>query len=269
MTDSAWGHDVPAGETSQHATPPPDLIAVIRGARTTPGGWRTPAARQVLTEARRRLQWTAKECGTTPDDAVSHAFEVWMNASLELLEQPGLNMWAYTQKAVRNALQREQEAARKHVSATSVRHKSVREACSVAPIDDQNLTVTVDHDEPRPPTLVIPAEQRHAITTLNQVLIMAGFNADQRALFIDALATIVDESTSLRTAAARLTTSDIRHDYPLTASQWRALVAVMLGTQRGKPGMVELLGQGHPAPALAPHISAAMVEMLTGEVVAA
>jgi len=241
-------------------TAEPNLRHAILAGREDHAWWSTPAARLVLDSVLELLTPLALRVGADPADALSYAFEVWLTFDDELLADEAADLWAYTCTAVRHALAREQEAARKVTSATAVRRTSTRAAAGVTSLDDNDLAadeveyVEVSVSDPR---LV------RAKAALDQVLTMAGFDEDGRLIVIDVLSDSLEGSLSARASIARAERVHTVVGAHLTGEQWRTLVEIILGTPAGLPGVVQLAAAGHPAPAVEPHISSRLLTLIS------
>ena len=239
-----------------------DLRSAILNSRADHRWWSTPDARTLLAAVLDALTPIARRVNADPADALSYAFEVWVGLSDELLADETVDLVAYTRTAVRHLLDREDEAARKITSAAAVRRAGTRAAQGFTALDDTDLAAPADDDVDEPHELD-PRSVRAGVA-LEQVLVMAGFNADQRLIVIDVLSDALDGSPSARASIARAEAVHDVIDSHLTAAQWRILVEVILGTPAGKPGIVQLAASGHPAPAIEPHISTRLVDLLAG-----
>jgi len=240
--------------------PTPSLRHAIITARTDPAWWSTPDARAVLADALDRLTPLARRTGADPADALSYAFEVWVTLDDELLADETCDLWAYTSAAVRRALEREEEAARKITSAATVRRAATRAAAGVTGIDDTDLAAS-EGERIEAPT-VDPRNVR-AKAALDQVLTMAGFDDAHRLIFIDVVSDALTGSPSPRASIARAEQCHTVIGGHLTAHQWKTLIEVILGTPAGLPGVVQLAAAGHPAPAVEPHISGRLLTLIT------
>ncbi|MAL05492.1 MAG: hypothetical protein CMH36_01450 [Microbacterium sp.] len=248
------------------ATSQLDARATLREIRARPDGWSTPSATALLREAREHLRPIAVSLKVDPDLALSYAFEAWASISELVLASPDLNLWAWTKQAVRRQLWREASAERKLTSAAGVRRTGADIAVQVDRVD-----ISVDALERVMPTAgidglpyetdetpVAPEAVHPALGVAAQFMIIAGLSVGQRERFLSSLADQVERSGGDPRRAAAALTRNPDPAFPGSDEQWRALVSVILGTSRGKPGVLELTAQGHPAPARAEHIAAAI-----------
>lgn len=243
-------------------TAEPNLRHAISSARADHAWWSTPEARTVLEAILTKLTPLAHRLHADPADALSHAFEVWVKLDDDFIADETVDLWAYTCTAVRHALEREEEAARKVTSAATVRRTATRAARGTTTLDDADAPVTGHPDTDTVP--VIDARTLRAKAALEQVLTLAGFDDDQRVIVIDVLSDALAGSPSARASIARAEQLHDVIDTPLSARQWKTLIEVLLGTPAGKPGVVQLAASGHPAPAIEPHISTRLLSLIPG-----
>ena len=241
----------------------PNLRSTLLAATTDHGHWSTPAARVVLDYALTTLRPIALRLQTDPADALSYAFETWMNMAPVTIADESIDLWAYTRAAVRRSLDREDEAGRRGTSVAGLRRAGTRDIDVTTGIDGIDLAydhVGIDAEEPA--TTDDPRAPR-ALAALEQVLTMAGFSPDQRTVLVDVFADLVATSPSARASIDRALSVRELIAPTIGEVQWRNLVEVILGTPAGLPGVLALAGDGHPAPAMEGHISSRLLAVLT------
>lgn len=244
----------------------PDLRAAITQSRIDPTYWSSPAARSVLEHTYEALRPIAINAKADPADALSYAFEVWLGVNDITLADTSTDLWAYTRTAVRRALNHEDEAARKVTSVAGIRRVGSEsfERASGSESFEQVYYAQHDLDQPEAETGIADEHRgKRALDALNQILIMAGFDEDNRVLFTDVLADITEASPSNRTSINRLNSVRELFDVPLDEEQWASLVRILLGTDRGLSGILQLAAEGHPAPAAEPHIGHRLLTLMS------
>jgi hypothetical protein len=245
------------------AAPEPDLRSALLSARHNHAFWSSQAASDLLRYAEASLRPIALRTQADPSDALSHAYEIWATLPLSTVEDPTTDLWAYTRAAVRRSLDREDEAARKATSTAGIRRDSARYFEGFTSLDDIELgyTQATDHDDDDTET-PLDVRSANAMSALEQVLVLAGFDEDQRVSLVDVIADIVTTSPSVRASIARAESVRELFEPQLSEAQWKSLIEVILGTPAGKPGILELAGAGHPAPAMEAHVSNRLMNVL-------
>lgn len=239
----------------------PDLRHALLSARADHAWWSSLEARATLSYALTSLSPLATRLRMDPADALSHAFEVWVSLPAGTLEEESVDLWAYTRAAVRRRLDREDEAARKITSINGIRRVDASGLGSFTSLDSVDIAYpALDSDEPARPASD-PADAP-VLAALEHVLILAGLDEDQRIVLTDALADIASTAPSKRACIAHATSAREMFDTPLDEQRWKNLVEVLLGTPSGKPGILDLARAGHPAPAMEPHISPRLMNMM-------
>lgn len=244
-----------------HPDTEPNLRAALNSAAVDPNYWESPTGRVILDHALDSLRPLALRFHADPADALSHAFETWMGMPAATLTDGDADLWAYTRAAVRRCLAHEEEANRRGMSVAGIRRSGARDIDITTGIDgiDVGYDPAASSETPEP-TLDLRSSRAQA--ALEQVLLITGLTEDQRSILIDVFADLVETSPSPRSSIDRaIATRDIIAP-DMAEGQWRNLVEVILGTPAGLPGVLALAGNGHPAPAMEPHISSRLMGVL-------
>ncbi len=209
-------------------------------------GWNCDVARTLLKVAEHKLKPIARQAGLHPAEALTAAWELWRENDLDTVQSP----WAYTAAAVRRASRREDEAQRKLTSVQGLRRQGSADITILTlPVDpscqdDQSSQATRSLTHP-------------AVISARQCLIMAGLtprNADR---------VIAELTDQLPATCDRLSRNQTLADNAgLNHTQWRALIVLLLGTTRGRPGLMELVTRGHPNPIAHSYIRRASSRLL-------
>lgn len=239
-----------------------ELADALTALREDPTRWRTAEGAAVLAEARHRFSRLAVKCGLDEDDGATHAWTYWTQemTDAQLGEHRG-DLWKYTGAAIAKQMVAECTAQNRLTSTRAlrqvavvgmdapVRFNSAEELASVSA-----TTLMIDpFDEPEQ---VVPERslgRRQAMAAVHQLLVLAGLTQSQRDLIIDELARHVDTAVNIRAAGEAMRRSPTPA-VPIGQERWKAMVTLVLGTAKGTPGIMQLVGQGHPAPMSEPHI---------------
>lgn len=242
---------------------PDELLAEhIATLRNDPNQWRAEVGAAVLTEARSRFARLAVACGLDEDDGVTYAWSYWTQEMTDVqLASHKSDLWKFTGAAIRNHMGTEGVAQSRLTSPRAVRQVAVvgmdaplrfNSAEDLAGISASSLMVdpfnTPDDEAPER-----PVGHLQAIVAVKQLLVMAGLTPGQRDLVLDEIARHVTTASSVR-AAAEAMRRNPTPAVPMGSERWKALAALVLGTAKGSPGIMHLIGEGHPAPMSEPHI---------------
>jgi hypothetical protein len=242
----------------------PDLRATLLAARQDPRHWNTPAGRALLAHATTALRPLALRTHADPADALSHAYEVWAQLPDATLADDTVDLWAYTRAAVRRSLDREEEAARKITSVAGIRRSAARDLEGFTSLDSIEVAYDAFPDDDHASTApLVDPRTGHSLAALEHVLVMAGFTEPDRTALVDVFADLVTTAPSVRASLVRAESVRDMFATHLSESAWRALVEIILGTRAGQPGIIALAATGHPAPAMAPHISTRLMSLLS------
>lgn len=233
--------------------------------RRDPALWRTPDGRRLLDEARRRFSALAHSAGLDDGDGATHAWQFWTqdltDAELAAHRQ---TIWAYTGGAIRRTMVKEDMAQRRLVSVPQLRHVVVEgleapvrfhSAVDLVEAWQPQLTIDPFKEDDTATTPAVGIGGRHAMSAIKQLLVVAGLTPTERELIIDEIAQRLVSSANVRAAADGLHRNPTPTGSALGLDRWRALVSLMLGTPKGTPGIIRLVGEGHPAPMAEPHIA--------------
>lgn len=244
--------------------PTPSAAAALRTgllcARSDRSWWSTPAGRTLLEQTAHTLRPLALRLGMDEADALSHAFEVWSRLPEQVLADESTDLWAYTRAAVRRALNREDEAARKVTSTAGSRRSDTRDMGRLVSLDgiDIGYDPADTDDEPA----VHDPRRVRALAALTSVLVLAGLSPAERDIAIDTLGDIAATAPSPRARIDRAGAAHALFADRFTPAQWTSLAETVLGTAAGKPGILALAAAGHPAPATEPHLSVRLTPLL-------
>lgn len=238
------------------------LAALLTRFRDDPSKWRTVDGRRVLREARHRYGALAVANGLDAADGSTYAWQFWtQDLSDADLSAHRADLWSYTGGAIRRAMVKEDMAQSRLVSVSQVRHVAVeglaaparfQSAADMAALSAELVTDPfADRETPSAPAA---AGGSQAMSAMRQLLVIAGFTPVQRDLVFDEIASHLHASTSLRAAADALQRKRPPVGDDIGQERWRALVSLMLGTPKGTPGIIRLIGDGHPSPMTEPHI---------------
>ena len=231
-----------------------DLHRHVALARVDPSLWSDPSGRAVLEEAKRRYAGLAQKAGLDPADGATHAWHFWSQTiTVDALDQHRDILWQYTGGAIRRTLAVEAIAQDRLIDTTAARHLDLSK--QDAPIRFSHATDILSGE-------VVPNEtDDHAVTenvgiaAIRQLLVMAGLTPAQRDLVFDHVAQHAVRSANIQSAARALLTDGSGVEALFGPERWRALVTLMVGSPKGTPGIIRLIGDGHPAPMSEPHIS--------------
>lgn len=241
-----------------------DALIALRADRTL---WRARVGSEVLAEARRRFARLAIACGVDEADGATFAWTWWTQEMTDAqLSEHRDELWKFTGGAIRKRMMGECSAQTRLSSTRAQRQVTVvgmeapirfNSAEELTSINLASLTVNPFEDDEEPDSRSSfqerPIGRRQAISAVNQLLTLAGLTAAQRELVVDELARHVATSVSVRAAADAMHRSPTPA-VPIGQERWKALVSLILGTAKGTPGLIELVGQGHPSPMSEPHI---------------
>lgn len=240
---------------------PEGLTQALQAIGEEDRGWNSALGRRLLAEAERLLRPIAHAVGAEPDDAVTAAFEFWSTSKLPSTT----NLWAYTTTVVKRALAREAIAQQKLTGTTSIRRASYRSAL-VIPFNENIPELVSIRETSRVADFGLGESHSVGVILVRKLLIMAELD---RATAEDLIEHIVDEATSSPNPAAavdRLSRDELTAaEAGLSHAQWRALVTLMLGTTRGKPGLIALATVGYMNPTTVSYIRRAIARLLVAE----
>lgn len=231
--------------------------------REDPALWRTPLGSSVLAEARKRFARISIACGLDAADGATHAWQYWTQELTDAdLAANRSNMWRCTGKVIRRSMNREDFAQNRLISTKADRQVDVvgmaapvrfHSAEDLALIDSRALVSDPFEELDREVAPVRGIGGRQAIAAVRQLLVMAGLTPTQRDLIFDEIARHLTTSANVHAAADAMRAAPVA-SIPLTADRWKALVSLVFGASKTSPGIVHLIGEGHPAPMTEPHI---------------
>lgn len=248
--------------TTVHADAMTDatLAAHLGDLRENAAGWRGPVGSAVLTEARARYAKLSQRYGMDQSDGATYAWTYWTQELTDAqLAAHTADLWKFTGGVIARQMAAEATAASRLTSVQGVRRSAMIGADSPLRLDSADDIAAVAADlavDPFADTAEAPDRplgQRQAIAALRQLLVMAALTPMQRDLIVEELARHLDQAANPR-AAVDAMTRDVPEAMPLGAERWKALVALVLGTAKGTPGLIDLIGQGHPDPMAEPHM---------------
>ncbi len=222
-----------------------------------PQGWNCDAARTLLKVAENKLTPMVRKAGIRPAEALTAAWELWRNDNLSSTETP----WAYTAAVIRRAAGREDEAQRKMTSTQGLRRRGFTDITilTMPPGLPPGRQAESDQGAPTHPAAI----------AARQCLIMAGLSPHHADRVLIEMTDQLGKSGNLTATCDRLSrNSTIAAQAGLSHTQWRALVSLMLGTTRGRPGLMELVTRGHPNPLKYSYIRRASTRLLDSRRVA-
>ncbi|AUG29530.1 MULTISPECIES: hypothetical protein [Microbacterium] len=244
------------------ALPDEVLAERLSALRGDPTLWRSELGQSVLAEARIRFARLATACGLDESDGASYAWCYWTQEMTDAqLTSRRSELWKFTGGAIRNHMATESMAQSRLTSTRAVRQVAVvgREAPlrfnsaeALAGLSASDLVADPFNDE-RPEVPRRSTGQLQAIAAVKHLLVMAGLTPAQRDLVLDEIARHVTTSSSIRAAAEAMCRTPSPAT-PLGSDRWKALSALVLGTAKGAPGIMHLIGHGHPSPMSEPHI---------------
>lgn len=238
-----------------------ELAAHLSAFRTDPSLWASPDGRRVLTEATSRYAALAVAAGLDRADGATHAWQFWTQEMTDAqLAEKRENIWSFTGGAIRRGLRKEAVAHSRLTSTEGLRRAGVAEAAEPVRFhtsDDlspaASLTVDPFADEEERTAPVRGIGGRSGIAAVSQMLARAGLTPAQRDLIFDDIARHLSTATTPQSAADRLRRT-VTPPVPLGEYRWKALVSLVLGSPKGSPGLIQLIGDGHPNPMAEPHI---------------
>lgn len=238
-----------------------DLAARLTTLRDDPSQWGTALGKEILAEARTRYASLATAAGLDPSDGATHAWQFWTQEMTDRqLAEKREGLWSFTGGAIRHGLRREATAHSRLTSTDALRRSGTMDAAEPVRFHTADelspaaaLTVDPFEDRAEAPAPVRGIGGRQGIAAVRQLLVMAGLTPAQRDLIFEDIARHLTESASTQSAADKLRRS-VTPSVPLGDDRWKALVSLVLGSPKGAPGIVQLIGHGHPAPMSEPHI---------------
>lgn len=219
--------------------------------------WDSPTGRAVLAEAHERYAGIAIAYGLDPADAVQHAWLFWQHELTDDRLTDIQRLWSYTAKSLRNSLAREAAAAEKLTSVTAARRRDTKAATrhrgDVADLAD------LPAEAPEPPE----AQRSPDAGVIGHVLAIAGLTPAQQDVVVDTISTQAWTARTLSSASDSLSRGipAALHHSAMTPARWRSIVSLLIGTPKGAPGIIKLVGDGHPAPLAEPHINRLMSQL--------
>jgi len=240
-----------------------DLADRLVQLRDDPALWRAVLGRQVLAEARSRFSRLSIACGLDAADGATFAWQFWTQKLTDAaLCEHRDRLWKFTAGAIRRSMTVEDIAQSRLISTRAARDVKVvgldtplrfNSAEDLTGVSIAALTTDPFSDEEEQLAPVRGIGGRQAVSAVRQLLVMAGLTPDQRDSIFSEIARQLSDTTTLRAAAEALHRSPAP-DAALPAERWKALVTLVVGTAKGSPGLVHLIGQGHPSPMTEPHI---------------
>lgn len=231
--------------------------------REDPSLWRTPLGADILAEARKRFARISVACGLDAADGATFAWQYWTQELTDAeLAANRSNMWRCTGKVIRRAMTREDFAQNRLISTKAARQVAVvgmdapvhfHSAEDLALIDSRALVFDPFEELDREVAPVRGIGGRQAIAAVRQLLVMAGLTPAQRDLIFDEIARHLTTSANVHAAAEAMRSAPVA-SVPIAQDRWKALVGLVFGASTNAPGIVHLIGLGHPAPMTEPHI---------------
>lgn len=232
-----------------------ELSTIVSDARAQPSRWRRRDISVVFQEARTRYSNIAKGLDLDPDDAVSAAWRCWAEDFTDAqISEHADTLWAYTAGAVKRVLSRDALAQQKLTSSVGVRRAGVSEAWLVCDADTVLSTLPSRESEASDAERIPPAHAS-ALAAFTHVLVSMGLTPSQREQLVETIADCAAAARTPQSASDTLSRRAGSLGLPLPPERVRALLHLALGTPKGAPGIVRLIGDGHPSPAREPHVS--------------
>lgn len=241
--------------------------------RDDPTLWRTALGAIVIAEARIRFARLAVACGLDEGDGATYAWSYWTQEMTDAqLAARRSELWRFTGGAIRKHMSTEGMAQSRLTSTRSLRHVAVvgmeaplrfNSAEDLAGVSARSLITDPFADDSTREAPQRAAGQMQAIAAVKQLLVMAGLTPAQRDLVLDEIVRHVTTSSSVR-AASEAMRRNPTPSVPLGSERWKALSALVLGTAKGAPGLIHLIGRGHPSPMTEPHIQRLLPVFLQG-----
>lgn len=224
--------------TSAPASSPREerVLAVLTEARVN--GFSASTWRKLVPEALEEYRPIARRFGFQPEEILAPLWEFWVQ------EPPVSGLLAKTAAHLHYTLQREASAQARLTSVEGTRRVGAKDFILVGEPEESDALV----DEPEVDEVRDPINSA-GLRSIRHLLIAAGLGEEDANALIQAVTDQLATSSSIPGAIKVLgADAPLAYRLGLSLAQWRALVGLVLGTNRGHSGLYELVSRGHPNP---------------------
>lgn len=221
--------------TSAPVSPREDrVLALLTEARVE--GFSDSIWRRLVPEALDEYRPIARRFGFEAEDILAPLWEFWSE------EPPTSGLLAKTAGFLHYTLQREASAQVRLTSVEGTRRVGARDYIMVGEPDEADALVEEVEEQEDP-------FQNLGLLSVRHLLIAAGLSVEASTALVESVTDQLAVSTSIPGAIKVLgADAPMASRLGLSLAQWRALVGLVLGTNRGHPGLYELVSRGHPNP---------------------
>lgn len=225
-----------AHETSAPSSPrEARVLALLTEAQVE--GFTDSVWRRLTPEVLDEYRSLARRFGFEAEDVLAPLWEFWQK------EAPVTGLLAKTAGFLYYTLQKEASAQVRLTSVEGTRRVGARDYLIVGEPGDADAVV-----EDSPEAFVDPLSDS-GLLAVRHVLIAAGLGVEPATALVESVTDQLASSSSIPGAIKMLgADAPMASRLGLSLAQWRALVGLVLGTNRGHPGLYELVTRGHPNP---------------------
>ena len=221
--------------------------ALVEIQRKGKAGWGSPIATELLTFADRKLAGAARANGCDSWNAVSYAFEFWLNQSDQVIAAD--DSWGYTRRAVTYRLMNHSEANALQVDEEKV-GRVANEGARISSLGDDELTGLAASDEAVVPSLPAYGFNSLAFQTAQRLVAHATHlpKADADAVaeaVLEEMITSASQCTSVVGAFERIARETaVPLALGISRPIWLATARLLFGNEDAATGLIEAVATG-------------------------